>query len=300
MIPVVSALAPLVCAVLMVLTGAGKLFGRQTAQIAANTVLVQVLNDTSLATYTLRAVGGVELVLAAALLAAPTTALPGAGTAALGLGFAGYLAYAKVTAPESSCGCTARDAGPIGVRSFVRAGLVVVGGLAAATADTTWWSQIFGQPVASAGFLLATAALLVAVSADLDYLWLVPLRRARLRVFGNPLPSSAGELVPVDATVELLEYSLAWQSARPVLRSALLDHWDDGGWRVLHYAGVYEDARGTHPVSVLFALDRTASVDTTPSPAVRVSLVDEETEEVLRPEDVLAPIPRRKALPLVN
>ncbi|MDR3079827.1 MAG: hypothetical protein LBV60_02670 [Streptomyces sp.] len=289
MIPVASDLAPLVCGLLLAPAGAGKLFGRHTARLAANTVLVRVLHDGRRATLTLRTLGGVELALALALLAIPTTAVPGAATAALGLGFTGYLAYAKATAPESSCGCSARAEGPIGVRAFARAGLVVVGGLAAATADTAWWSEASGHPIASSAFLLVTAALLPAVSSDLDHLWLVPLRKARLRMFGNPLPSPSDARVPVDATVELLEHSLAWQAARPVIRSALLDHWDDAGWRVLRYSGAYEDAHGTRPVSVLFALDRMASIDTTPSPAVRVSLVDEESEEVLHADVLTIP-----------
>lgn len=288
MIPVVSDLAPLVCGLLLAPAGAGKLFGRHTARLAANTVLVRVLHDGRRATLALRILGAAELALAAALLAAPTAAVPGAATAALGLGFTGYLAYAKATAPESSCGCSARAEGPIGARSLARAGLVVAGGLAAATADTAWWSKASGRPVASLVFLLVTAALLLAVSSDLDHLWLMPLRKARLRMFGNPLPSSTGAHVPVDATVELLEHSLAWQAARPVVRSALLDHWDDGGWRVLRYSGAYQGPRGTRAVSVLFALDLTASIDTAPSPVVRVSLVDEESEQVL-PADVLTP-----------
>ncbi|MFG1811185.1 MauE/DoxX family redox-associated membrane protein [Streptomyces sp. NPDC049040] len=299
MIPLVSPLAPLVCGVLLALTGAAKLLGRRTAQLAANTVLVRVFNDGRRATRALRTVGGVELALAAALLASPAPLLPGLGTAALGLGFTGYLVYAKSTAPESSCGCSARDEGPIGVRSFTRAGLVAAGGLAAAGADTAWWSELSRHAGGSAAVLVAAAALLLGLTADLDRVWLVPLRRARIRVFGNPLPSAAGGRVPVAATVQLLESSLAWQTAMPVVRSALLDHWDDEGWRVLRYAGTYRDARGTHPVSVLFALDLTLTVDTAPNPAVRVSLIDEETEEVV-PSSVLTPVPRRTALPLAN
>src|SRR5690348_16703752 len=141
MIPVVSNLAPLVCGALFAVTGAGKLFGPRTAQLAANTVLVRVLGGAGRATAALRALGGAELALAAALLAAPTAVAPGAATAALGLGFTGYLGYARATAPESSCGCSARDEGPIGPPSFVRAALVVLGGAAAATADTGWWSE---------------------------------------------------------------------------------------------------------------------------------------------------------------
>lgn len=299
MIPLVSNLVPLVCAVLLAATGAGKLFGRQTAQLAANTVLVRVLNDGRRATLALRTVGGVELALAAALLASPEALLPGVGTAVLGAGFTGYLAYAKATAPESSCGCSAAAEGPIGVRSFARAGLVVAGGVAAAGADAAWWSQLTRRPGGSALVLAAAAVLLLCASADLDHVWLLPLRKARIKVFGNPLPSAAGERVPVAATVQLLENSLAWQTAMPVVRSALLDHWDDEGWRVLRYSGSYQDARGTHPVSVLFALDLTLTVDTAPNPAVRVSLIDEETEEVV-PSSVLTPVPVRTALPLAT
>jgi hypothetical protein len=299
MIPLVSDLASPAVAVLLVLTGAAKLFGRQTAQLAANTVLVRVLGDGRRATRALRALGGAELALAAALLASPEALLPGLGTALLGVGFTGYLAYAKATAPESSCGCSAAAEGPIGVRSFVRAGLVVAGGVAAAGADSAWWSQVARRPGESVLVLAAAAVLLLCAGADLDRVWLLPLRRARIKVFGSPLPSATGERVPVAATVQLLESSLAWQTAMPVVRSALLDHWDDEGWRVLRYAGSYRDARGTHPVSVLFALDLTLTVDTAPHPAVRVSLIDEETEEVV-PSSVLAPVPVRTALPLAT
>ena len=274
-------LAPLVCGALLAVTGAAKLFGRRTAQLAANTVLVRVLNDGRRATLALRAVGAAELVVAAGLLAAPTSSvLPGAAAALLGAGFTGYLGYAKATAPESSCGCSARAEGPIGVTAFARAGLVLVGGVAAAAADTAWWSRLADRPVASGAFVLAAALLLVALSADLDQVWLLPLRRLRLRLFGSPLPGPGGR-VPVAASVELLEHSLAWQAAAPIVRSALLDSWDDEGWRVLRFTGVYQDARGDRPVNVLFALDREATVDTVASPAVRVSVIDDHTEEVL-------------------
>lgn len=298
MIPVVSNVAPLVCGVLFAVTGAGKLFGRRTARVAAGTVLVRVLGGARQATAVLRGLGGVELALAAALLAAPTAVVPGAATAALGLGFTGYLGYARATAPESSCGCSARDEGPIGARSFARAALVVLGGTAAATADAGWWSEISRRPVASLVCAAVASALALVLGSGPDRLWLLPLRKARIRLFGNPLPAAA-ERVPVAASVELLERSLAWQAASPIVRSALLDAWDDEGWRVLLFAGVYEDARGAHPARVLFALDRTATIDTAPDPAVRVSVIDDETQEMV-PGDVLAPVPRRAPLPLAG
>lgn len=300
MIPIVSDLAPLVCGVLLAVTGAGKLFGRRVEQLAANTVLVRVLNDGRRAALALRTVGAAELVVAAALLAAPATVAPGVATAALGVGFVAYLGYAKATAPESSCGCSARAEGPIGVRSFARAGLVVLGGVAAAAADGTWWTRIHHDPGGAAAVVVAAAVLVFAVSADLDRLWLLPLRRLRIRLFGHPLASGPDGQVSVEASVQLLEHSLAWQAASPVVRSALLDHWDDEGWRVLRFAGVVEEpARDARPVNVLFALDRSATIDTSPDPAVRVTVVDDVTEEVV-PVDLITAVSRRTALPVVG
>ncbi|MFJ2846284.1 MauE/DoxX family redox-associated membrane protein [Streptomyces griseofuscus] len=280
-------LATLLLGVLLAATGAGKAFGRQAAGQAAGTVLVRVLNDGRRATRVLRATGAVELVVAAGLLAAPTTVVPGIATAALGLGFLGYLGYARATAPESSCGCTARSDGPITWRAFVRAGLVVVGGAAAAGARTAWWTQAARQPVASLAFLLVATAVLAAFSSDLDQLWLVPLRRTRLRILGHPLGAGPDEEVPVAASVELLERSLAWVAAAPVVRSGLIDHWEADGWRFLQFAGVHDPDGTARPVTVLFALDPRATKDTTDRPAVRVTLIDDRTDEPV-PVDLLA------------
>jgi hypothetical protein len=289
-------LAPLLCGALLAVTGAAKLLSRRTAQVAANTVLVRVLGDGHRAVAALRAVGAAETAVAAALLAEPTATWPGAATAVLGAGFTGYLAYARVTAPESSCGCSARDEGPIGVRSFLRAALVLAGGVLSTVAGTAWWARAAGEPGWSALTAAVAAGAVAALSTDLDRVWL-PWRRLRLRLFGTPLPGARG-MAPVEASVELLERSLAWQASAPIVRSALLDHWDDDGWRVLRFAGVYEGGRRARPVSVLFALDRTATVDSTPHPAVRVSVVDDRTEKPV-PVDLLELSGLREPLPLV-
>lgn len=299
MISVIPSLAPLLCGVLLAATGAAKLFGRRTAQLAANTVLVRVLGNGHRATRALRAVGAAELLIAAALLTMPEALAPGLATAVLGAGFTGYLGYARATAPESSCGCSARDEGPIGWRAFTRAGLVVLGGLAAVAADRPWWSRIDGDPLPSAVVVVVAAAVLLGLSSDLDQRWLVPWRKLRLRVFGHPLTGS-GERVPVAASVELLENSLAWQATAPVVRSALLDHWDDEGWRILRFAGVHEDARGARPVNVLFALDLAATIDTAPVPAVRVSVIDDLTQEPVDVDLLLSAVELRPVLPLAN
>ncbi len=316
MMSLVSALAPLVCGLLLAVTGAGKLFGRQVAQLAANTVLVRIFNNGRRATLALRSVGAAELAVAAALLAVPQAAVSGAAAVVLGAGFTGYLGYAKATAPESSCGCSARSEGPIGWRAFTRAGFVVVFGLLALAADTAWWSRLAAHPVSSVAFVLVAAFVLLVLS-DAEDQWLLPVRRLRLRVFGHPL-AGAGAEVPLAASVELLERSLAWHAASPIVRSALLDYWDEDGWRILRFTGVYEDeqlgrandgdraksgdeqaAGAARPVNVLFALDLTATVDNAPNPAVRVTVIDDRTDEVVAVplHDTIA---ARKMLPLVQ
>jgi len=275
-------LAPLVVGALLAWAGAVKLFGRSTPQQAADSALGRLLRDVRWTTRALRALGAVELVVATALLLTPTWSVAAGAATALGIGFIGYLGYAKVTAPESSCGCTGSRHTPITWRAFARAGLVVTGGLMAASATSPWWASAAAEPVASAAVVAAWTVGLAALSTDLDRLWLLPLRRARLRLLGHPLEGTDGE-VPVAATVELLEHSLAWQAASPVVRSALLEHWDAEGWRILRYSGVDNGPDGPRPVSVLFALDPRATIDTTENPVVRVSVIDEDLGEVAEP-----------------
>lgn len=288
-------LAPLALAVLLGWTGCVKLLGRHTARQAADTALARLLPGQRTAALALRAVGALELVLAAALLAVPLWPVTAAATAALGAGFAGYLAYAKVTAPQSSCGCASARHTPVTARSFVRAGLVAAGGAGCAAAQAPWWSAAAHRPVAAAGVAIALGVILVVTSSELDSRWLLPLRRARVRLFGHPLAGTAGE-VPVAATVELLENSLAWQTTAPIVRSALADHWDSDGWRILRYSGVYTGADGPRPVSVVFALDANATLHTVSEPVIRVSVVDERSQQAIATPT--AEVTRRPLLPM--
>ncbi|PNG91069.1 MauE/DoxX family redox-associated membrane protein [Streptomyces malaysiensis] len=301
-------LAPLVLAGVLGPAGAGKLFGRGTARQAPRTALARLLRDGGRAALVLRVLGAVELLLAAALLARPTSPLPGAAAALLGAGFLGYLGYARTAAPGSSCGCTARQEAPLTWRAFARAAAVLAGGAAASLARQPWWTAAARHPATAACLVLAAAVALTALSADPERRWRMPLRRLRLRIAGHPLaatatatatavapattqvavpPDAAGApppvpftaagartAVPVAATVELLERSRAWQSVSRVVRSALMDHWDDGGWRILQFAGVYGGGTAARPVLVLFAVDAAASLDTVREPAVRVSVID--------------------------
>ncbi|WP_381794998.1 MauE/DoxX family redox-associated membrane protein [Streptomyces niveus] len=302
MLSLTTGLAPLVLAGLLGWTGAVKLFSRGTVLAAPKTALARMLSSSERAATVLRGVGAAELLIAAGLLALPAHPVPGTAAALLGAGFLGYLAYGRALAPESSCGCSADEDTPITWRAFARAGVVLAGGAAAAVAPASWWSTVSGRPAGSLGFLAAATVVLIALSADLDRWWLLPLRRARLRVFGHPLfgtGTGAADRVPVAASVELLENSLAWQAASPVVRSSLLDHWEEDGWRLLLFSGVYETTESARPVSVVFALDATSTRDTPGDPAVRVTFLDADSGEPVGTE-LLNAVPSRKALPLAG
>ncbi|MFW6690918.1 MauE/DoxX family redox-associated membrane protein [Streptomyces sp. MAR4 CNX-425] len=280
-------------------TGSTKLFGRDTPVQASGTVLERRLGGLPRATAALRAVGAAELLVALALVALPRPAATGAAAALTGAAFAAYLGYAKAAAPGSSCGCTARDKAPIGVRAFARAGFVLAGGAVVladgpaaggvpAPAGGPWWESLRDRPGAALGLLAAGTALAWLLFGDPDRAVRLPLRRLRLRLFGHPLPGGPGPggdpgAVPVEGSVELLERSLAWQTVTHVVRSGLREHWDDAGWRFLRYTGLHDagdggDGEGAgRPVSVVFAMDATAGLDSPRPPVIRVGVVDEET-----------------------
>ncbi|MEV6110723.1 MauE/DoxX family redox-associated membrane protein [Streptomyces sp. NPDC051940] len=268
------ALAALVLGVWLAASGAAKAFGpapRLRGQ-AVDTALERRLRIDRAVTV-LRVVGAVELCTGLALLAAPGP-LPGLAAVALGLCFTAYLAWARATAPESSCGCTAGDDEPIGARAFTRALSVSAGGAAVASAPVPWWSYAGDHPAASVALLALGALAVEAVRTDLR----MPARRLRVRLLGHPLGGDPAS-VPAEGSVELLERSVAWETLGPVVRSGLLEHWDDAdGWRFLRYAGVYGDP--SRPVSVVFAVSSRARLGGV-APAVRVAVVDPSSGEVI-------------------
>ena len=300
MLSLTTGLIPLVLAVLLGWTGAVKLFGRGTAQQAPRTALARMLRSSEQATTVLRGVGAGELLVAAGLLTVPASPVPGGAAALLGAGFLGYLGYGRALAPESSCGCSANEDTPITWRAFARAAVVLAGGVTSAVAADGWWHTVSGRPGASLGLLAVAAVVLGALSADLDRWWLLPVRRMRLRVFGHPLfGTSTGDAVPVAATIELLENSLAWQAASPVVRSGLLDHWEEDGWRILLYSGVYGRDEDARPVSAVFALDAAVSRVSPGDPVVRVSFVDADSGQPVATE-LLDAVPSRTVLPMAG
>ncbi len=300
-------LIPPVLGVLFVWTGGAKALSGSLARQATDSALHQLLGDVGRTTLALRALGWCELALGIGLLVAPGVQALAAATVLLGTGFLGYLTYAKVKAPGSSCGCAASRSAPVTWRAFARAGLVVGGGLLAAGASAPWWTTVSTHPVAATVFVLASGLLLLALSADLDRWWLLPSRAIWLRVVGHPLAAGRhtgngtheGEDVPVAASVELLEQSLAWRAAAPLVRSSLREHWDADGWRVLAFGGQYDGEDGARQVSVLFALATNATTDTTRRPVIRVSVVDDERQELI-PDALDAGALSRPADPLMS
>jgi hypothetical protein len=175
-----------------------------------------------------RIIGAVELLLAASLLITPLAA------AAWFLGLTGYLICARTAAPDESCGCLSEKYTPVGIRSIARA--VLLAG----------FTLLGDEPAVLAGEAIAV----VLLSAELDGYWLMPVRRWRVRL-KHPLGGRPFE-VPVESTVQQLHKSPAYQSVYPLLRSDLLDTWDEGEWRILTYSADRDGERAT----AVFAVPR--------------------------------------------
>jgi len=239
-----------------------KLVHRNASANARRSVLARIVGTERVgAAY--RAVGVVEALLGLMLLAPPVLAVEAYAAAALSVGMLGYLAYGKRKAPDSSCGCLGEKHAPVRVRGFLRAGLLLVLSVFAATA-TEWWPV--NSPFATVGLVIVELALVVALSPELDRRWLLPLRRWRVRR-SHPLATHA-VAVPVESTVRQLWTSAAYRSVVEQLSSDLLDHWDEGEWRLLTYAARTPSGQAT----AVFAVPRLAYEPD----RVRVALVPEE------------------------
>lgn len=280
----IAALLPAAVGVVLTWAGAVKLFGRAGAVAAVRSALPRLVGrEAAVPAY--RSVGAVELMVGAALLLPPALPAEAAVAAALGVGFVGYLTYARIAAPGSSCGCMGDRPTPVRGRAFARAGLLTAAAALAAlatlaeSADQRWWGQAaLDHPAAALavllGFTLATAAL----SEELDHRWLLPLRRLRLRL-RHPLRhtmtgagTGAGD-APIASSVQQLLASPAYRTAGGWVSTDLQDSWPEGEWRVLSYGARYGDRQAT----AVFAVPRTHY---DPS-AVRAALVDETDRTVL-------------------
>lgn len=248
----------------LVWASALKLFHRNASLAARRSVLARITGkDRAVGAY--RAVGVVEAVIGLLLLTPPVLVVEVYAAAALSVGMLAYLAYGKAKAPDASCGCLGDKEAPIEARGFVRAGLLVALSLLA-TAGSAWWPV--ERPLATAALVVVELAVFAALSPELDHRWLYPLRRWRVRM-SHPLAGTE-VVVPLESTVQQLWKSTVYQSVVTQLTSDLLDHWDEGDWRLLTYAA----RTPSGPVTAVFAVPRLAYRPDD----VRVAMVPEEQD----------------------
>ncbi|SFO99319.1 hypothetical protein SAMN05421810_101620 [Amycolatopsis arida] len=244
--------------------GVTKLFGRHTATAAHRSALRRLVGERrALPAY--RLVGAVELALVVALLVPAGHPLTAVATTVWCLAMLAYLGYARLAAPGTSCGCLGSRTAPVGARAFARAGLLTAAagliatvnltatGLGTAALAVPWPVALAAHPVPAVALLAVEAAVFVALSAELDHRWLLPLRRLRVRLrhpLGRAVTADPTD-VPVQATLQQLYRSPAYRSAHGLLRSSVLDTWDEEGWRIVTFAAgegtaVFAVPRGEH------------------------------------------------------
>lgn len=256
-------------------TLAGDLGGR-----VAGTALHRLLGG-RVATAAYFLLGVVELALAVSLVVDPGRATAFAAAVMSG-GFIVYLGYAAIAVPQATCGCLSKRKVRQTWRGFARTGLLIASAVVAGTGmPSAWWDR--PSWVAISLVLVAEAALFVMLSAELDYLWLYPLRRVRVRVRVRGRHSLAGapDVVPLQASVSTLLRSYAWRKTSHLVASDILEHWDADGHRILVYNARRPDGgRGT----ALFAvpLDGDAA-------AIRFTFIDHFDEISEQREALAAP-----------
>lgn len=255
-------LAPAVVGGVLLWAGAIKLLGASAPAAARRSALRRLVGaERVVGVY--RVIGGVELCLAAALVLPPAHPAESLAAAALCVGMLGYLGYAKVAAPDSSCGCLGEQHAPVRWRSFARAGLLAIGSGVAVLSSDWWATTVLDRPLESFMVVAAWFAIVVLLSPELDGRWLLPLRRLRVRV-SHPLTGAPFE-VPLASSVQQLHKSDAYRVVAYLLRSDLLDTWDEGDWRLLTYSA----RRGSGAATAVFAVPKLAYEPD----AVRVVLV---------------------------
>jgi hypothetical protein len=264
----VAAWQPIVIGSVLVWAAGMKLWSRNAPLAARRSALPRLVGERR-APAAYRTVGIVELVLGSALLLPPVWRIESVAAVGLNAGFLAYLAYARLRAPESSCGCMSAQQRPIGVRGFVRAAVMLLGSIGAVGTGVAWYQTVSAVAVALA---LTELGLILALSSELDRYWLMPLRRLRAWLT-HPLPTGATE-VPLATTVELLLRSDTYRGVAAAIASDIREHWDEGDWRIICYSA----SVAGKPVSAVFAVPKLGN----DPGAIRIALV-EETSHIYLP-----------------
>jgi hypothetical protein len=272
----VAAVQPLLVGAVLLWAGSGKAFGRLAEARAKRSALPRLVGDgRALGAY--RMTGRLELVVAIAVLLPPWWWIDGAAASLLAVGFVGYLTYARLAAPDSSCGCLGSAAVPVSWRSLARAGLLVAASGSILVADGGWLTAVADDPLLAGAVLAGELAVFVALSPELDRRWLLPLRRTYVRLT-HPLAGTASTAIPLATSEQQLLRSPAYGHVAGLIRSDIRDHWDDDGWRFVCYTAASE---GSASALAVFAIP----LGQYDPEAVRVAIVDEDTGAALyRPE----------------
>ncbi len=274
----IAAAQPLLVGAILLWSSYGKLFGPMAELSARRTALARLVGkDRAHPAY--RAVGVLEALVAATVLLPPALLLDGVAATALGAGFCGYVGYARLAAPDSSCGCLGTKQSPVSWRAIARAGLMLAAGIAMLVSGTAWWSALSTGVSVTLVALVVEALVFVALSGELDRYWLRPIQRLQVRLT-HPLGATAGSFeVPLASTVQQLLSSPAYRAVGEAVRSDILDHWDEDEWRFVSYAASYDG----RPATAVFAVPRSKYQPD----AVNVAVVDDETGETLYKPELL-------------
>jgi len=159
----IGSLQPLLLGAVLLWSARAKLLSRYATAHARRTALSPLLGEER-AVLAYRLLGGVEAALGATLLIPGLVRVEAVAATALSAGFLAYLSYAKIAAPDSSCGCLSSQPIPVNGRSFGRAGLMLAGSLLAVVSGAGWVSGLADRPVLGVALLLAEGAAIVATS----------------------------------------------------------------------------------------------------------------------------------------
>lgn len=266
----ILAVQPLLLGAVLLWAANVKLFSRRGAIAARDAALARLVGENR-APAAYRALGAAEAVIGAALLVPIVWAPPAVAAILLTTAFCGYLGYARIAAPEASCGCMGGKGAPVSWRSFTRAGGMLVAAVAILWTDTAWTTALAGESGLAVTVLAVEAAAFVAVSAEFDGAWLIPLRRLRAR-WSRPLGGDTGE-VPLDATIEQLQLSDVYRHTARLLRTDVRETWDEDDWRIVSYGAMVNERRAT----AVFAVP----LNWVSPESVKVAFVDDETTETL-------------------
>jgi hypothetical protein len=265
-----ASVQPLLIGGTLLWSGGLKCFGRSARRAAERSALPSLVGD-GRAPAAYRLTGALELALAAALLSPPIYLVESVAAAILAAGFLGYLTYARIVAPGSSCGCMSARGTPVTWRGFGRAGLLLAAAVLGTQATRWWGGGLSQRPAAAVTLLLCEVAAMVALSPEADRAWLLPLRRLRIRL-RHPLADRSFDM-PLESSLHQLHHSSAYRQVGALLKSGLRETWDADDVRMLCYTAEYEGQAAT----AVFAVPRQHYRPE----QIRVALVDESTESTL-------------------